>query len=186
MKTSIDMMHDGIHIQHDFGPDLRIDASQLDDEMDKVASIMGWAGELWGDIRKQMTLADSEYRAWRGDMTNQVLTGDPKASEWKIKAMIEANPQFMRHKQIIAELERTDCVLRNTIDALKEKAATMRTRGANLRAEYAATGMNTRATQSAIDQRTTEQRAAAIRNAQAATRQKVVSGPARSAKPREE
>lgn len=49
---------------------------------------------------------DTEYRMFRARRTNDFLKADPKLSEWKIKARIEASPEYAAFKEGIAIVKR--------------------------------------------------------------------------------
>jgi len=127
----------------DFAPDLRI-GHDVDTQMDQVAAQIAWTGGLWGEAKKAKLIADAEYRAWRAATTRAVLDEAPKLAEWKVKAAIEADPGFMTHKRAIAEAERIELLMMNVVAGFKHKSELLRSRGAALRAEIAATGMHTK------------------------------------------
>ena len=53
--------------------------------------------------RHELARVDAEYREFRARETMAVLTTEPKISEWKLKARIEASPDFLVWKQGAAQ-----------------------------------------------------------------------------------
>ena len=142
MKTTINIKLDGEDVYLDFAPDLTI--TDISAEMDRVAAEIGWAGEIWGETKRQMIVADAEYRTWRANEARKLLDADPKMPEWKVKAAIESSPGFMIHKKRIADTERNEAVMATVVAAFKHKSEQLRSKGAAKRAELEATGMRTK------------------------------------------
>jgi hypothetical protein len=168
-------LSDGTRISHDFAPWLRSSGS-IDQDMDEAASKIAWAGAALGQVEAALVRLDAEYRTWRADETENVLSVNDKLSEWKIKSLIESNVRFADYKKRIAELEGLKAKMRTTVFAFSSQADTLRSRGANLRAEMKAHGMNTPLNPTGEDEvvydggndtgdRTDQERADAIRNA---------------------
>lgn len=133
---------DGTRIAHDFAPWLRSSGS-IDQDMEESASKIAWAGAALGQVEGAIIRLDSEYRTWRADETEQLLGVNDKMSEWKVKSLIEAHPKFTEFKKRVAELESLKAKMRAVVFAFGNQADTLRSRGANMRAEMKAHGMST-------------------------------------------
>jgi hypothetical protein len=133
---------DGVRVMHDFAPWLRSSGS-IDQDMEESASKIAWAGSALGQVEACIIRLDSEYRTWRADETENLLSVNDKMSEWKVKSLIEGHPKFTEFKKRIAELEGLKAKMRAVVFAFGNQADTLRSRGANLRAEMKAHGMST-------------------------------------------
>jgi hypothetical protein len=162
MRAKIDIVIDGKKHHFDFAPELEI-GPDLDEQMDKIAAQIGWTGEIWGEAKRAVTLVDAEYRQWRAQESKKLLDADPKMPEWKVKAAIESSPGFMKHKEAIAQTQRDEVTMATVVNAFKHKSEQLRSRGAAIRTELEATGMNTR---------TKADRETAVRSALGKTRRK--------------
>jgi hypothetical protein len=78
-------------------------------------------GDLLAEAESRVVLVDAEYRTFRGVAVKAELDKDPKISEWKIKARIEASSEFRKFKQGIAKAIREVHVLRETLATLRLK-----------------------------------------------------------------
>jgi len=76
-------------------------------------------GNLLGEAESRLVLVDAEYRSFRGVAVKAELDKDPKLSEWKIKARIEASAEFQKFKIGIAKATREVHVLRETLATLR-------------------------------------------------------------------
>jgi len=84
-----------------------------------------WAKREGEELYNQI-VADAEYRQWRAKVINNLLTQDPKLSEWKIKALIEQDDKFVEFKQFIAKSQMEHQVYGRFIDALHDQAEAIR------------------------------------------------------------
>ena len=75
-------------------------------------------GKLLGALEREKILAEATYRQWRAVLIRSTLGTDPKKAEWKVKADVEANPQFTNHKQRMASAEAACAAIRVHINAL--------------------------------------------------------------------
>lgn len=114
----------------------------LSSEMDRVAAQLAYWGAVEADAKAEATMVDAYYRKFRADYTLTALQ-QPKASEWKIKALIEASPRFLEHKQAIAASEKNLVVAQAMVRAYEKKANALQSKGARQRAELGAQGMTT-------------------------------------------
>lgn len=120
------------------------DITDLDEDMDRVASQIAHWGRVLGLSIAEEEMADALYRQWRARFGEDLNNADPKLSEWKVKQSIEASEHFTRYKQAIAATKGNRASLEKLLKALEEKSQIMRSKGANRRAEMEATGLHTR------------------------------------------
>ncbi len=52
----------------------------------------------------ELAISESEYRQWRAIISNAALEENPKLAEWKVKAQIELDANFLHYKAKLAEL----------------------------------------------------------------------------------
>lgn len=99
----------------------------LDEEAADVAAMMGQVGDLIGEWAGGLELADAQYRRWRAQASEMAAGAGEKApAEWKVKAAVEANPQFEQHKANIAALTGELEFLRAYFSALQVKSTQLR------------------------------------------------------------
>jgi len=118
--------------------------NDLSEGMSKVASEIAFYGSLLGAAEKARDKIDAAYRSWKAQSIVSITTSDPKLSEWKAKAVVEADPQFQAFKQQAAEFSSICSRLYWLCQALKHKAESLRSLGATERTQAAATGMATK------------------------------------------
>ncbi len=118
-------------------------AADIGGDMDKVASQMGFWGNVCGAAEAEKIRADAHYRHWRAKQAQAALSAQPNLAEWKVGALIEANPTFLKLKEGIAEAASNHNFAEKTFRSLEKKANQLQSKGAKERAEYAATGMTT-------------------------------------------
>lgn len=131
----------GVEVVLDSDVDLAV--GDLSGDMDQVAAQMGYVANLWAEAVYEQDCADAYYRQWRAQLTEQILDKDPKLAEWKVKAKIEAHPQFMALKKALAQAESNVINLRSYFDSFSKKANQLQSKGAMSRSELDATGMST-------------------------------------------
>lgn len=106
--------------------DLEIHRS-LDEEASDLAALMGTTADLIGEWATGVELADAKYRRWRAQATSMAAgSGDKSPAEWKVKAAVEENPQFLIHKEEIAALTGELEFLRFYFAALQVKSTQLR------------------------------------------------------------
>jgi hypothetical protein len=66
---------------------------------------------LLANATREVLRAELIYRQWKAGYIRALLEEDPKLSEWKIKALVEAAQQFGRHKTAQLEAARNLVVL---------------------------------------------------------------------------
>jgi hypothetical protein len=142
---------------------------ELDSDMKVLPGRLAWFGRLAGIVRGEVTKADAAYRRWRAVYTNQILEADSKVAEWKMKAAIESHPDFIAHKNRLAELEEMQETLFRVLKALETKGDLMQSRGANIRAELERLGMNTPGPERGDDGARRERVAESIRESRTGT-----------------
>lgn len=116
----------------------------IDQDMDTVSARIAYYGELLAASAAEAIRCDAAYRNWRAGEAVRALTADPKVSEWKVRAEIEATENFKTYKAAEAACEYNQVALKNLIRALEEKSPNLRSKGARLRAELDSTDMNTK------------------------------------------
>ena len=90
------------------GVRVNVDSSELTidsiDQAQRTSSrmIAFWAS-VWGAAEAEREAADAKYRQWRAQATWELLNSDPKLSEWKVKASIEAHADFLKLKNALAK-----------------------------------------------------------------------------------
>lgn len=140
-ENIIEMMVDGQRVVLDV--DLDTSITNLNSDMDTIATLLGWYGRLYAAAERAAANADTKYRFWRATLGQQIITRDPKTPEYRIRMFIEGSPGFIQHKEHIEACEELATRLQRALVALEKKSDTLRSRGANARAELAATGMTT-------------------------------------------
>lgn len=147
------------------GEDVELDRTQLliadiGEDMDTVSAQVSYFGSLWAEAEREEMAADTYYRAWRAKQGEHLLNADPKLAEWKVRQMIEADPQFQVIKDQLALARRNTIALRGHYEAFKVKASILQSKGAMKRAEMESTGI---ATKSGVDASLREAREDAVR-----------------------
>ena len=116
----------------------------VDKDMREVSAQISFYGKLLGAAEKARDRSDAAYRAWKGNQLGAVVKADPKLAEWKAKAAVEAMPKFAQFKAQAAEYTGWITSLYWLCKSLTHKAEILRTLGATMRSEMAATGMTTK------------------------------------------
>ena len=93
--------------------------SEHDDVIDSIAR----GGEYLADAISSVSIAERDYRQWRGKTTIELLALDPKLAEWKVKAHVDGDVQFKTFKTELATRQLHVDTLRGFLDALKMRAA---------------------------------------------------------------
>lgn len=92
-------------------------------ERPKCATDMALWGRRWASAAGEAVMADARYRQWHGEAVTALLRSEEKApAEWKVKAVVEANPSFLKHKQEIARAEENVLAFKTIFDAFNRKA----------------------------------------------------------------
>jgi hypothetical protein len=115
----------------------------LSDQQDKVAAQIAYWGEVWAASEAEELEADAAYRHWRAKLKEELVSKNPKLSDAKMMAKIEATDTFIKFKRAIAQAKQNSIICRTRMQAFEKKANLLQSRGAQRRAEYEATGMNT-------------------------------------------
>jgi len=147
-RNTIEVSIDGADVVLDVDYDTSI--TDLDTDMDQVASKIAWYGRVLAAAEESALRVDTLYRQWRAVMTNNAL-GKGNLSEFKIKAVIEADPKFVLFKNQIGSSEALVTRLQKALIALQVKANILPSRGAKARDELRATGMSTPSLDRAVD-----------------------------------
>lgn len=91
-----------------------------------------WAS-VAGSAEKEAEQADALYRQWRANATNKVLDKDPKTSEWRVKAVVEAHPDFLKLKNALAQAADNLATAKGLMEAAIRRANLAQSVGANVR-----------------------------------------------------
>jgi len=142
LTNVITVVLDGLEVDVDVDEDTAI--TDIDTDMAQIASLLGWYGNLVAAARERSDILDTNYRAWRGRRATSILATEPKLAEYKVKARIDGEGDFLKHKRAIASAHRTVTRLERAWSALDRKASILQSKGALYRSELRATGMTTR------------------------------------------
>lgn len=142
LTNVITVIVDGLEVEVDVDEDTSI--TDIDTDMAQIASLLGWYGNLVAAARERSDILDMNYRAWRGRRATSLLATEPKLAEYKVKARINGEGDFLKHKRAIAANHRTVTRLERAWAALDRKASILQSKGALYRSELRATGMTTR------------------------------------------
>ena len=119
----------------------------LSEQQDKVAAQMAYWGEVWAASEAEELEIDAAYRHWRAKLKEELIAKNPKLSDPKIMAKIEATDTFVKFKKAIAQAKQNSITCKTRMQAFEKKANLLQSRGAQRRAEYEATGMTTPTTE---------------------------------------
>ena len=111
-------------------------------EMNGSASVIAYYAEAYGRAKAKLGQVTGEYRHWRGRML--VAAANSGMAEWKARANFEAHPKFKKFKSKIADMEGLVAEFDGLVRAAIARSNTLQSIGANLRAEYGATGQTTK------------------------------------------
>lgn len=117
--------------------------SDLSDEMDRVSAQLAYWGSLAAEAQAELIQVDAWYRRFRAQTSTDVLAKDPKASEWKVRNVVEGSDGFIKHKDAIALAEKNLGVCEAMARAFEKKANQLQSKGARVRSELNAQGMTT-------------------------------------------
>lgn len=107
----------------------------LGQEMAGLPGQLAYFGTMLSEAQAYQARCEAEYRAWRAKQIEAFLEADAKLAEWKVRAKVEALPQFAAHKEAIAKAEKFVHDLWAVYDALGRKADMLRSKGARERAD---------------------------------------------------
>ena len=131
------------------GEEVKVDRDKLmlikdvSRDMDRIASLMSYWGEVWAAAEQERIEVDGYYRQWRANKGIEIAEAEPKLAEWKVKQRIEADETFYKLKQGIALATRNATIAKTTYESLKTKGSMLQSKGAMMRAEMDSTGMHT-------------------------------------------
>ena len=137
-QDQVDMLVAGERVTADLDDDLTI--AHVGHEMRTVAAQMNRWGAVWAASEAEYEQLDAMYRAWRGSMVEAILSGNPKQSEWKVKAEIDSDPGFMKHKNALAIATRNKVRCKAVFQSFETKARLLQSKGAAARMELERTG----------------------------------------------
>lgn len=132
----------GIEVELDTADGLPI--ADISADMDQVASQMAWWASVWAAAERERMEADAFYRRWRGIETLRHAETKPPPAEWKVRAMVEADPKFVEYKAAMARAEENVTLAKGVWESYAKKANMLQSRGARERQELEATGMTTK------------------------------------------
>lgn len=126
--------------------DFDLSIANLDIDMDRVASQMGFWGSVWSAAIEENIFAKAHYRHWRAKMSEMLQEKYPKLSEWKVKVKIEATEEFLKFKRSLSISEKNIAISKNMFASFEKKSNQLQSKGAMSRTEIGAIGMSTPAT----------------------------------------
>jgi hypothetical protein len=138
----VDMVINGEPIKVDVAK--MLDINDLSDDMDKVASQMGYWGSLWAAAEGERELADAFYRQWRAQTGKKIVDADSKMAEWKVRQAIEAHSKFIEIKGKLSQAIHNATLCKTVCEAWRIKSNMLQSKGAMMRAELDSTGMSTK------------------------------------------
>jgi len=114
--------------------------SDISNDMTQVASQMAWWASVMGEAERELIEVDAAYRAFR----SRKVGGLPATlAEWRVKAAIDGDAEFRKHKADIARCEGNIATARGMFDAFAKKANVLQSKGANVRSEVETIGLHT-------------------------------------------
>jgi hypothetical protein len=123
--------------------DVGLPIANVSTDMDRIASQMAWWGSVWAAAEREAAQVEAHYRQWRASKINEIVKRDPKLAEWKVKALVEADPKFLAFKRAAATTIENTTLARAVFDSLDKKSNQLQSKGAMQRSELAVTGMTT-------------------------------------------
>lgn len=132
---------DGVDVDLDIDSELTI--SDVGGNMSMIAAQISYWGRLWAAAEREKEQAESSYRYWRAQRGKEILDGQPKLPEWRVRQEVEATRKFLKYKYAISEAIRNVVALKATYESFKVKASMLQSKGAMMRSELDATGMVT-------------------------------------------
>lgn len=112
-------------------------------DMDNVASQMAFWGGVWASAEQEAAESDAYYRRWRASEGREIINGDTKLSEWKVRQIIESSDEFHKIKRGISKAQENVIVAKTIYEAFRVKANMLQSKGAMMRAELDSTSMRT-------------------------------------------
>lgn len=113
--------------------DVDLPIADVSQDFVRIGSLLAY----WASVRetafREAKQTDAEYRAWRAKKTLAILADDPKLSEYKVKATIEADPKFLKYKNAHAACEEAAGIAGGVFVALDKKANALQSKGAMMR-----------------------------------------------------
>lgn len=135
---------------------VNVDTSELAidsiDQAQRTSSrmIAFWAS-VWGSAEGERESADALYRQWRAQATQAILKKDSKTAEWKVKAEIEAHPDFLKLKAALAKAIDNATTAKGMWEACIRRSNLAQSVGANKRVTMEKMGGDTTRERSADD-----------------------------------
>jgi hypothetical protein len=140
-KRAIKVM--GLEVDFDVTEGSSIRIHDLSMDMGEVAAHIAYWGHVQGTAEEEEIQVDAHYRAWRANAGKALLAKDSKLSEAKVKMLLEADPEFLRHKHAEAEARRITTTAKTMVAAYEAKSRALQSVGARERAELESTGLVT-------------------------------------------
>jgi len=120
---NVTLMVDNKSIEVDISEELR--------NVDEIPNKIGYWGSVLSLSIAERIKAESLYRQWRSILVNQILQGNSKLAEWKVKAMVESNDDFLHAKGCIANTAYNCTFAKSMLEALIEKSRLAISEGKN-------------------------------------------------------
>lgn len=133
-----------------------------------VAVELAYWGGIWAAKIEAEEMADAHYHAWRGETICDLLKGEEKAAEWKVKEFVLSQPAYLEKRKEWAKAKRDVQAAKSMFEAYNRKADILARLINREDTERVRSGEIGRAPEPKVDPKRTESVAAAI----AATRAK--------------
>ena len=172
MTVPVKLIVNGVKIEIDTDDLLII--SDVNTDMSQVSAQMAYYSSIHAAAEEERVQMDTVYRKWRAHTGLKILEKDPKAAEWKVRQMVEAEPQFEKLKYALARAVHNTTLTRGIYESLKIKAQMLQSKGAMLRAELDSTGMTTpeKSSKRTADKETSDERLRKMRLANSSKKKK--------------
>ena len=108
--------------EHQVDTDAALRITDPDADRATVAAEIGHWGAIWAESLQGKGEAEAQLDHWRASALSGLLRGDEKVSEWKAKAVVDAQPDYLALRQSIALWERNATLARCQFEAFKAKA----------------------------------------------------------------
>ena len=90
--------------EYDLDEELDIDLDgYTQKQIDGLPGLLVYMGKIKGALEEIALVLDAAFRRWRGQQ--YIANHERLKAEWKVKALMESEPDFVRHKKKSASVE---------------------------------------------------------------------------------
>lgn len=107
----------------------------IDDDMRRVAMLMAYWGAVMGAAERERDETDAFYRRWRAQKTESVLSEEPRLAEFKVRAAVEADDNFLKLKKAHAQCVEAYTTAKSMFEACGRRSNQLQSMGAKQRTE---------------------------------------------------